>query len=92
MRRATTIALLLSVVALVGSFAALAYANVRNTDRVEDIARVVTEIQRSRLEARRQSCAVANRQAIAIREFVSHVNPSLRLQVREAFPISRCDK
>lgn len=90
MRRATTVALLLSVVALVGSFAALAYANVRNTDRVEDIARVVTEIQRSRLETRRQSCAVANRQAIAIREFVSHVNPTLRLQVREAFPISSC--
>lgn len=90
MRRSTSVALLLSVLALVGSFAALAYANVRNTDRVEDIARVVTEIQHSRIEARRQSCAIANRQAIAIREFVSQVNPTLREQVREAFPISSC--
>lgn len=79
---AVRVALALSVLALIGSFGAISAGLVANDSRIKDI-------QRSRLEAARASCEVANQQNRAIVRFVTTANPDLRVQVTHAFPLIR---
>lgn len=90
MRHSTTLALLVAVVALLGSLAALAYTAVSDSDRIADIRRLVVELERARFENARRDCQQANRQAIAIRAFVTDLDPALRVRVAAAFPTRVC--
>lgn len=90
MRAATTWALLVAVLALVGSMVALAYAAVTDQDRIDDIERTLREVHRVRTESERRDCVLENRRNTAVRDFVTGVNPSLRLRVRGAFPVREC--
>jgi len=89
-RAATTWALLVAVLALVGSMAALAYTAVTDQDRIDDIERTVREVHRVRAEAEYRDCVLENRRNIAVREFVTQVSPQLGLRVRGAFPVREC--
>ena len=82
-QRGLRVALLLSTLALVGSFAAIASVAFTNNSRIEDI-------QESRRENTTAACLLTNGQNRAIIEFVVDVSggsPRLARLVRSRFPV-----
>lgn len=80
------LALTISFLAIGAAFGALVYTASSNAARVDDIERVVDDVQRSRFEATWRSCKSRSQDRRRIAGFVARIAPKLDAAAAAAFP------